>query len=309
MFYPSYGFTRVQEIISEGTYNMGDGETAHVAESRALLNAKRVALEQAGTYIESYSKVENLQLTKDEIQVLSSGIMEVQILDKKRSISGDSFHFYVKIKAKVDPDRIQEMAKKAKEKSVIEDYKKIQEAYNKSQKEIEELKKRLAEKREEGKKQVEERITYNEKQFQVNVWYEKGKQHFYKNELDEAIEAYTRAIELNPNDADAYYARGVTYRFKKQNDMAVTDYNQAISINPKNAGFYHARGVFYLDKVMEEANSINPNQRDAYMNGLIANARKGTGDISMAIADLKKACTMGDEDACKDLPDIQGLVQ
>jgi len=38
---------------------MGDGETPGVAESRALLQAKRIALEQAGTYVESYTKVEN----------------------------------------------------------------------------------------------------------------------------------------------------------------------------------------------------------------------------------------------------------
>ncbi|OGW10387.1 MAG: hypothetical protein A2W77_09735 [Nitrospinae bacterium RIFCSPLOWO2_12_39_16] len=59
LFFPSLGFAQTKEIISEGTYNMGDGETPGVAESRALLQAKRIALEQAGTYVESYTKVEN----------------------------------------------------------------------------------------------------------------------------------------------------------------------------------------------------------------------------------------------------------
>src|SRR3989338_2659243 len=98
LFYPSQGFAEVKEIVSEGTYNMGDGETPGVAESRALLNAKRTALEQAGTYVESYSKVINLQLSEDEIQALASGIMEVEILDKKRTLVGDGFHFCIKIK-------------------------------------------------------------------------------------------------------------------------------------------------------------------------------------------------------------------
>lgn len=105
---------------------------------------KRVALEQAGTYVESYTKVKNIQVTEDEIQVLASGIMEVEILDKQRTIVGDGFRFWVKIRAKVDSDKIQEMAKKVKGKSVVEDYKKIQEAYDKSQREIEELKRQLA---------------------------------------------------------------------------------------------------------------------------------------------------------------------
>ncbi|MEK6725094.1 MAG: hypothetical protein AABY54_00880 [Deltaproteobacteria bacterium] len=41
-------FAETKEIIAEGTYNMGDGETPTVAESRALLQAKRIAVEEAG---------------------------------------------------------------------------------------------------------------------------------------------------------------------------------------------------------------------------------------------------------------------
>lgn len=144
LFLPSVGFSETKEIVAEGAYHMGDGETPSVAESRALLQAKRLAVEQAGTYVESYSKVKNLQLTEDEIQVLASGLMEVTILDKKRSIVGDGFNFSVKIRAIVHPDKMEEMAKRVKEKSVVGDYKKVQEAYDKSQKEIEALKAQLA---------------------------------------------------------------------------------------------------------------------------------------------------------------------
>jgi hypothetical protein len=59
----TYGFD------DEEVTNRGDGETPTVAESRALLNAKRAALERAGTYVESYTKVRNFQLTQDQIQV------------------------------------------------------------------------------------------------------------------------------------------------------------------------------------------------------------------------------------------------
>lgn len=50
--FPALSYAQVKEIISEGTYNMGDGETPSVAEERALVQAKRVAVEQAGTYVE-----------------------------------------------------------------------------------------------------------------------------------------------------------------------------------------------------------------------------------------------------------------
>src|SRR3990167_8365577 len=233
LFFPSFGFAETKEIISEGTYNMGDGETPSVAESRALLQAKRIELEQAGTYVESWTKVENLQLTKDEIQVLASGIMEVEILDKKRTVVGDGFHFWIKIKARVNPDKIEEMAKRVKEKSVVEDYKKIQEAYDKSQREIEELKKQLAgAKGEKEKKQVEAKITDEERLFQAKVWFEKGNQHSLNKKHDSAIEAYTKAIALDPNLAQAYNNRGLAYADKGQNDRAIEDFNRAIALDP-----------------------------------------------------------------------------
>ena len=342
LFFPSLGFAETKEIISEGTYNMGDGETPSVAESRALLQAKRTALEQAGTYVESWTKVENLQLTKDEIQVLASGIMEVEILDKKRTVVGDGFHFWVQIKARVNPDKIEEMAKRVKEKSVVEDYKKIQEAYDKSQREIEELKKQLAgAKGEKEKKQVEAKITDDERLFEASQWFEKGYQYWLNKEHDSAIEAYTSAIALDPNDALAYNNRGGAYKDKGQYDRAIEDFNKAIAIDPNDALAYYNRGGAYKDKgqndrAIEDYNKVialDPNNANAYNNRGIAYKNKeqydraiedfnkataldpnlaqayynrgiayvGKWNMGRAISDFQKACDMGIEQGCKAL--------
>ena len=319
LFFPSLGFAETKEIISEGTYNMGDGETPSVAESRALLQAKRTALEQAGTYVESWTKVENLQLTKDEIQVLASGIMEVEILDKKRTVVGDGFHFWVQIKARVNPDKIEEMAKRVKEKSVVEDYKKIQEAYDKSQREIEELKKQLAgAKGEKEKKQVEAKITDEERLLQANEWFEKGYEYGINGEHDKAIEAFTSVIALDPNFSEAYGNRGNVYADKGQYDRAIEDYNKAIGLKwnfstdydyslkfTKNllAIAYVNRGSAYgekghYDRAIEDFNkaiSINPNYAGAYNNR--GNAYYKKGQYDRAIEDYNKAIALDPNDA------------
>lgn len=303
LFYPSHGFTQVKEIVSEGAYNMGDGETPSIAESRALLNAKRIALEQAGTYVESHTKVENLELTKDEIQVLMSGIMEVEILDKKRTVVGDGIRFWVKIKAKVNPDNIKEMANKikVKDKSFVEDYKKIQEAYDKSQKEIEELKKQLAQTKDKKEKEkIEAKISDDERMFQANEWFEKGRQYTLNDEHDKAIEAYTSAIALDPNLAKAYGNRGVAYYSKGQYDRAIEDYNKVIALNPKNpnlAKAYIGRGLVYnekgqYDRAIEDYNkaiALNPDDALAlaYCNRGLAYYNKDQYD--RAIEDYNKA--------------------
>jgi tetratricopeptide (TPR) repeat protein len=223
------GLGEADEIIAEGSYNMGDGETPTVAESRALLNAKRAALEQAGTYVESYTKVRNFQLTQDQIQVLASGLIEVSILEKKRSVAEEGIRFWVKIKATVTPSRIEELAKNVKERPVEDDHKRLHENYEKLAKEMELLKRELKEaKSGTEKKQIEAKITDSERLFQANEWVEKGRKQYLDKQYDEAINSYTYATALNPNSAVGFSGRCLTYWKKGQYDRAIDDYNRAI---------------------------------------------------------------------------------
>jgi len=276
LFHPSQGFAETKNIISEGTYNMGDGETPGVAESRALLQAKRTALEQAGTYVESYSKVINLQLTEDEIQAVASGLMEVEILEKKRTVVGDGFHFWIKIKVKVLLDKTTELANriKPKDKTFVDDYKKIQEAYDKTQKDIEELKRQLKEAMgEKEKKQVKAKIAVEERSFEAKEWFDKGYQHGLNKEYDKEVEAYTNAIALNANYGDAYYNRGLAYYNKALYDRAIEDYTSAIVLDPNAADAIYNRGLAYQQK----------------------------GNMGRAIPDYRTACDLGFKTACDGL--------
>ena len=248
---PVISFAETRAIISEGSYNMGDGETPTVAESRALLNAKRTALEEAGTYVESYSRTKNYQLTEDEVKVIASGLMQVTILEKKRTIVGDGLRFWVKIQAIVNPEKMENMATRVKEKSVIDDYKKIQGEYEKSRKEIAILKKQLlAARNETNKKNIEALIESDERLFRANEWFEKGSIYNLNHEHDQAIEAYTNAIALNPDYVEAYDRRGIAYYNKGllQNDKllidrAVEDFKRVALLKPQTLAGAWAQGV------------------------------------------------------------------
>ena len=251
LFVPVVSFAQTRTIISEGSYNMGDAETPSVAESRALLNAKRAALEQAGTYVESYSKTKNFELTEDEVKVISSGLMQVTVLSKKRTVVGDGFRFWVKIEAKVNAEKMENMATRVKEKSVIEDYKKIQSEYEKSRKEIAVLKKQLlASRKPSDKKRIETLIENDERLFQANEWFEKGSIYNLNHEHDQAIEAYTKAISLNPDYAEAYDRRGIAYynkgliqNDKTLQDRAVEDFKKVAVMKPNTLAGAWAQGV------------------------------------------------------------------
>lgn len=67
----------IHTITAIGEYRMGDNDTRTDAKRLALLDAKRTALEQAGTYIESITQVKDFDLTREEIRAYTAGIVEV----------------------------------------------------------------------------------------------------------------------------------------------------------------------------------------------------------------------------------------
>jgi tetratricopeptide (TPR) repeat protein len=358
---PAAASAEIKEIIAEGTYNMGDGETPGVAESRALLNAKRVAIEQAGTYVESYSKVKNLQLTEDEIKVMASGVMEVTIIGKKRTVVGEGLHFWVKIKALVNSDKMDSMAGKAKDKSVVEEYRKIQAAYDSSLKDIEVLKKQLVAAKGDQKKEVERKIVVEEKRFQATEWIEKGQRatnaFSERNDYLKAIEAFTSAIALDPTRCDAYTERSIDYQRIGELEKAKEDLDKSLTLPCSNefqedryfygyyaigksyfdkqkyfdaidpftkaekfyGGFgvyqkldplYFWRGVSYLrlrqfDKAIKDLNKAltvdpdNSSGNNQYVYDNRGLALYNYGDKRAGIADFRKACELGLDNACQ----------
>ena len=140
---PLLAHAETKILTAEATYTMGDGETPSFAEAKALQKAKQMPLQEAGTYIESYTKVQNLDLTTEEIQTLAGGVLQVEVLDKSRTLIGDGVRFHVKIKATVTTDKMEELAQRIRGKNVAEEYKNLQNDYASLTEEIESLKQRL----------------------------------------------------------------------------------------------------------------------------------------------------------------------
>jgi len=79
---------------------------------------------------------------------------------------------------------------------------------------------------------------------------ERGESLERQQVYDEAVKAYTKAIELDPGAAKAYLRRGVArFAAKKTNcTEALDDLSRAIHLAPKNAEAYYQRGIinYYL---------------------------------------------------------------
>ena len=91
-------------VTATGEYRMGDNDTRADAKRLALLDAKRLALEQVGTYIESLTEVKNFDLSKEDIRMYTAGIVEVKEQATRIVMEGESTVVRVDISAKIDPE-------------------------------------------------------------------------------------------------------------------------------------------------------------------------------------------------------------
>lgn len=61
----------------------------------------------------------------------------------------------------------------------------------------------------------------------------KGIEFDKKGKYDEAIAEFDKAIELNPNFAEAYKNRGISFYHMEENKCAISDFSKAKELNPK----------------------------------------------------------------------------
>ena len=86
----------VEEAVSRG-------QSQEQVEAFALQKAKRLAVEEAGTYISSLTVVRNYQLQSDEVTALASGVVQAKVVGVP-AIRMDNGIVHVKVKARIDVD-------------------------------------------------------------------------------------------------------------------------------------------------------------------------------------------------------------
>ena len=83
------------------------------------------------------------------------------------------------------------------------------------------------------------------------------------NDISQAIEKFTAAIEHDENFADAYGARGMIYGGLSKVDEAILDLNRAIELNPNDARSYYNRGMIYAVRAKEFSKAVDDLNRAA----------------------------------------------
>src|SRR6266571_4734787 len=63
----------------------------------------------------------------------------------------------------------------------------------------------------------------------------KAGKYLQNGKYDEAITEYNNVLVINPNCKNAYYGRGISYGKKNNLDQAISNFNKAIELDPKDA--------------------------------------------------------------------------
>ena len=130
------------------------------------------------------------------------------------------------------------------------------------------------------------------------TWNLLGSSSVQLGKLDEAVNAYQKALYLQPNNAEVHNNIGVVFKEKGMLSEAIQSYNKAISIKPNYAEAFYNKGVAAQDhgnvkeaiKAYSKAIYFKPNYPSAY--GNMGNALRDLGKLDEAIDSFTKAISL-----------------
>jgi tetratricopeptide (TPR) repeat protein len=298
---------------------IGSSQSRDDARIAAIAKAKREALEEAGTWVQSVSEVKNMKLVRDDVVAISMGITRTRVVDEQPFVEGRAMGIRVVAEVSVDNSGLAEQVQR-----YLADQERLAEKRSESAREavllakLAELEKRMAAMQSEAQAHSREQEQALRSDFQENSRKLAAQEAFSKGETFSAepgsgvrykdpraaIAAFNEAIRLDPGYPDAFAQRGRAHADLKEYELALADINHALVLDPRLARAYRARARTYramgdYDKALvdyDEGIRLDPKHPSAYAGR--AHVRRKLGDRSGAHDDYVQACNLGFQSAC-----------
>lgn len=254
---PAPAAAEVRTLTATGEYRMGDNDTKTDAKRLALLDGKRLALEQVGTYLEGVTEVKSLSVTKDEIRSYTAGIVEVVEQETHTTLEGETTVVRVDVTVKVDTADVAKQLKELRKNELAkEDLLRAKAEADLLRKELEEKNKQLAalkggaaETIVQERQLVLARADANElvaRTWQVPAGAKDDIMTTAKTPTPEQLAAFhanlLAALKLDPDNAWAHFKLGHLYHSEGNLDAAIQEYRTAIHLKPNEARPHLALG-------------------------------------------------------------------
>ena len=214
----------VQTIEATGVYIMGDNDSPKIARDAARQEAMRSAVEQAGVYVESYSKTQNMELTEDEVRTISGAVIKVTKEEAIPELKGTTLKYTVNLTAEVDTDTIhlQEMVEKKTE------LEKLQQERDALKKQNEELLEKYEKAQGKEKQQIGTQLEASYDQAKI---FDETVSEIQRGAFPKAIQTIGPVIDDRDASGNplayAHYLRGRAYYGMNRMSEALDDFNAA----------------------------------------------------------------------------------
>lgn len=295
-------------VTAEGKYVMGDLDSKKDARMLALMEAKRIALEKAGTYVESSSEVKNFSLTKDQINTLATGIMSVDILKEDWKMSGENMVATILIRAQIDASNLKgRIAAMHDEEKNVDDSGEIRKQLAALQKELAELK--AAQTAQSGRKtaapEIKEKHDEIIKTMSALDHLEEGNRALDAGQWDQALNAFGAALALNSSLSGAYAGQAMILQQTGKDAAAMEKIDMALTLEPGTAKNHTIKALILKKqgkpeqalRSLNRAIELRPRVQKLYMlrSNLFAQLKRPKA----AVEDLSRACNLGNAKACE----------
>ncbi len=253
----------IKVIEADSAYVMGDNDSKVDARRIAIQEAKRKALELAGTYVESLTQVREYRITRDEVKAYTGGIIETEIIADETRGSLQHPEMYVKARCKIDSDVVAAQIGRYKENEDLKEQLQVSSQENESlKKERDALVKQLAAqknstKAEETRKKLDIVLDREEANDDINkVWVNIGPQltdagenvQVKEADLDKSAAILQRSIVANPGNQRGRFLLAAIYQKKGNDTAAERELRTAIQRNPSNPVAHMKLGILLMQK-------------------------------------------------------------
>lgn len=299
---PSFSHAGVKTFIKEYTYHASEMDSKYSCRVNALVEVKRLLLEEIGTYIVSRTVVENSQVAKDEISILTAGIVKTRI--KKETWNGKQY--WLRAEIQVDPDDVNdkvEMLRSDWDKT--DELKSVRKQLESTLADNENLKKELRDTKERPPStQQLNRYNQNIDKIKALDLYTQALAMYQNRSFRGAIELLQKSIDLNPTFPQAHEFIGRCFLESGQKDLTKRSAKDILSrtFNPADSATYAVRGYAYhaLNKeakaVKEYTMGIQLNSKDAKLYRTRSFSLSKLHRFSQALKDINKAIQLKPKD-------------
>jgi tetratricopeptide (TPR) repeat protein len=134
----------------------------------------------------------------------------------------------------------------------------------------------------------------------------KGYDHYKANRQKQAIEELSQAIEIDPQNAEAYFWRARAFIRLGQFDNATADLREVVELNPRyspaydNLGWLLMRRNKYDESLRHLNKSIELKPDNGWAHYMRSRIFFKKGDLQNALENAKTACKLDYKNACRD---------